>query len=317
MTKDIILITGVAGFIGSSLASELLQRNYTVVGIDALIRPDRKKSNYKNLELLTNYTNFYFYNEDIRSNNLLTVFKKHNISKVVHLAALAGVRTSITNADLYFDINVNGTKNIYQIASDNHVKRFIFASSSSVYGNSNKIPFSESQKLFPKSPYAKSKRDAERFIKNNYKKHKISCIILRFFSVYGPRGRSDMAPYLFTKAAFNAEVIKQYGQGNSARDYTYISDIVNGIIKSLEVNLKYEIINLGNSRPILLSDLVTTIETITNRKIVKKILPANATESFITYADIRKAKKLLDWEPRIELKQGMKNFIDWYKNTQL
>ncbi len=316
---ETVLITGCAGFIGSQLSKTLLQKNSTVIGIDNFNHAYNPKFKKHNISILTKNKNFHFHTIDITQKTALQkLFKKYSIQKIIHLAARAGIRKSIRYPQLYRRVNIEGTKILYSLAQNHDVKQFIFASSSSVYGNSKKIPFQESMQLpTSPSPYAKSKHDAEKILASLYKKKKIPTTILRFFSVYGPHGRPDMAPYLFTQAILNNQTITQFGDGTSARDYTYISDITNGIVKVLEKVPDFEVYNLGNHYPVTLNSLIETIEKITKKKMARKILPPRKEESEKTWADITKAQNQLSWKPEVAFESGMKEFITWFKKNRM
>ena len=314
-----ILITGVAGFIGSSLAERILSATKsTVIGVDIFTdfyNPLYKKANLKRLK---KYPNFVFFETDIRDEKVInSLFSKFTPQSVVHLAALTGVRTSFKFPNRYNKVNILGTETLARIASKHYVQSFIFASSSSVYGSTQEVPFRESQKLKPMSPYAKTKLEGEKILLQYAKKSNLPVTILRLFSVYGPNGRPDMAPYLFTEAAFSGREISQFGDGTSARDYTFIEDVVRAFENAIKYKHTSEIINIGNSSPIPLSKLVQLVEQKANHKINRIINPANPGESIITYADIQKAKKILQWIPQVSFEQGMHKFINWYKQHRL
>ncbi len=309
-----ILLTGCAGFIGSHLCEELLQKGHSIIGIDDLndYYPSERKQ--ANLKLLSD-ENFKFHEIDIRDEEMLKhLFSDHSFDAVIHIAARAGVRPSLKDPELYHEVNVKATESLLKLSKENKLKKFIFGSSSSVYGESKQIPFTESQdNLIQISPYAKTKFEAEQLCKKYADDMKI--IALRFFTVYGPRGRPDMAPYIFLSKAINDEPIDKYGDGTSSRDYTYVADIVAGIIAALEyaenMQSDFEIVNLGNSRPITLNDFIATIEKVTGKKLEINELPMQEGDVPITFADISKAKELLGWEPKISLEQGLKNTYDW------
>lgn len=316
MNNRKILVTGNAGFIGSNLTKKLLALGYQVIGIDNFNDYYNPKIKEKNIAEYK--TNFKQYRLDILDKDKLElVFDKEKPQIIIHLAARAGVRPSLSNPKLYFQVNVTGTKNLLDLAKKYSVKQFIFASSSSVYGNQKKIPFSESDKLGkPVSPYAETKLKGEELCRQFNLETKIPTTCLRFFTVYGPSGRPDMAPYLFTQAILNHQPITRYGDGSTQRDYTYIDDIVNGIIAATLRPLKYEIINLGNNQPVELNRFIKTLEEITREKarIIEK--PRHPADVPRTYADITKAKKLLNWQPTTDLTTGLTKFVDWFKLTQ-
>jgi len=313
-----ILVTGCAGFIGFNLSKALLEKNFRVIGVDNLNNAYDVRFKRKNITALNKSSNFTFFKKDIRNKAAIEgVFKKYTIDIVIHLAARTGIRKSIRYPKLYHAVNVVGTKNIYDLSFKYGVGQFIFASSSSVYGNSKKLPFSEQNKL-PKatSPYAASKKQAEKLLLKLHKQYKISTTILRLFSAYGPYGRPDMAPYLFTKALLSTKYIIQFGDGTSARDYTFIDDIVTGFLSALAKKRVFAIINLGNNYPVTLSTLIKTIENETKQPVKRKILPKRKEESIITWADITSAKATLDWTPHTQFDTGMKRFVSWYKKNR-
>jgi UDP-glucuronate 4-epimerase len=313
INKKIILVTGHAGFIGSSLVSELLSLKYLVVGVDNFNDYYEPKQKERNVKPFKGNKNFCEYRLDITDKkNLEQVFEDHKIDVVAHLAARAGVRPSILDPDLYEKVNVMGTKNVLELAGQYKIKQLVMASSSSVYGNQTKTPFSESDKLDkPVSPYAETKLKAEELCREYGERYDLMITVLRFFTVYGPKGRPDMAPYLFTQKILNNETITRYGDGSSSRDYTYIDDIVAGILKAIEKPFKFEIINLGNNKPVELNQFIETIEELTGKKAVIRQEPRHPADVKQTYADISKAKKLLGWEPKTELKEGLKKLIEW------
>lgn len=314
-----ILITGCAGFIGSSLAEKLIQ-NYKIVGLDDFNDYYSPKTKEKNIVELTKFKNFNIYNGSILDDKIVAnIFQKHKVDKIVHLAARAGVRPSLQNPQLYMSVNFLGTQKILDFAVKNNVKQFVFASSSSVYGNNAKVPFSENDSLdCPISPYAISKIAGEKlcWLYNNI--YKMPTTVLRFFSVYGPKGRPDMAPYIFTEKILKGEKIEVYGDGSQARDFTYIDDIADGIMKVITKKFKFEIINLGNSYPVSVRELISSIEKTTGKKAKIEYLPERLGDVKKTFADISKAKKLLSWQPKHKFEDGIKKFFKWIlSNPQL
>ena len=250
-----ILVTGCAGFIGSHVTDRLLKEGFDIVGVDNFNDYYDPKVKERNLQEAARSRHFNLYREDILNFEAIeNIFKKEKPQKVIHLAARAGVRASIDNPLLYAKVNVSGTVDLLKLSVDFGIKQFIFGSSSSVYGNSKRLPFSENDQCDQIiSPYGASKRAAEFWVESFHKTYGLKSTVLRFFTVYGPRGRPDMAPALFTKAILKEEIIKQFGDGTSSRDYTYIDDIIDGIMKSLNKNLDFKIINLGNNNPVSLS----------------------------------------------------------------
>lgn len=313
------LITGGAGFIGSSLADSLLKENNKIVVVDNFCdyyNPELKEENVKdNL----NNPNYKLYRIDIRDkDNLDKVFIENKIDCVIHLAAMAGVRPSIENPILYQEVNCLGTQNILECMKKNNVNKLVMASSSSVYGNCKEVPFKETFVVdYAISPYAATKKANEVMTHVYHKLNDINVIMLRFFTVFGPRQRPDLAINKFTRLMLNDEEIPMYGDGNTSRDYTYIGDIVDGIersIKYVEENKDvYEIINLGNSSPISLKEMINTIGEVLNKIPNIKQLPMQPGDVDRTYADISKAQKLLGYNPKTTFKKGIENFAEWYK----
>jgi UDP-glucuronate 4-epimerase len=313
-----VLVTGQAGFIGSHLTEKLLKKGYRVVGVDNFNDYYSPKQKQANIKLLGKDKNFKEYRLDIlETEKLKKVFEENKIELIAHLAARAGVRPSILNPELYKKVNIQGTKNLLEMAKEFKIKRFILASSSSVYGDQKKVPFSESDRLGkPLSPYAASKQEAEKLCREYAGKYRMQMTILRFFTVYGPRGRPDMAPYLFTEKILKGKPIIRFGDGSSSRDYTYVGDIVEGIIKAVERPFEFEIINLGNNQPVKLNEFIALIEKLIGKKARIKKQPRHPADVKRTYADINKAKKLLGWQPKTDLETGMRKFIEWYKNQR-
>ena len=313
------LITGGAGFIGSSLADSLLKENNKIVIVDNFCNyynPELKEENVKdNL----NNPNYKLYRIDIRDkDNLDKVFTENKIDCVIHLAAMAGVRPSIENPILYQEVNCLGTQNILECMKKNNVNKLVMASSSSVYGNCKEVPFKETFVVdYAISPYAATKKANEVMTHVYHKLNDINVIMLRFFTVFGPRQRPDLAINKFTRLMLNDEEIPMYGDGNTSRDYTYIGDIVDGIersIKYVEENKDvYEIINLGNSSPISLKEMINIIGEVLNKTPNIKQLPMQPGDVDRTYADISKAQKLLGYNPKTTFKKGIENFAEWYK----
>jgi UDP-glucuronate 4-epimerase len=307
-----ILVTGGAGFIGSHLCETLLKIGRQVVCIDNFndyYDPRIKEENIK--QFLSN-KKFILYRTDITNfDGLLAIFKKHRIDAILHVAARAGVRPSIENPRIYAQTNVEGTLNLLDLAKQFSIKKFIFASSSSVYGL-GKVPFNEEKNTYsPISPYASTKVCAELLCKTYHDLYGIPMVCLRLFTVYGPRGRPDMAPCKFMRLILEGKEIPVFGDGNSKRDYTYVGDIAEGFIAALEKDIPFDTINLGNSKPEKLSALIGAIEKHTGKKAKIKRLPEQIGDVPITYADISKAKKVLGWEPKTSLDKGIKQMVDW------
>ena len=312
-----ILVTGGAGFIGSNLIERLLKDGYDIVCLDNFndyYNPEIKRGNIKPY---LREKRFNLVEADIRDKDALKkVFEKYKFQKVIHLAAQAGVRLSLKQPNLYVDVNVNGTLNLLELSREYKIKNFIFGSSSSVYGATKEIPFSEEGKLKPISPYGVSKRAGELLCSTYNHLYNLSFTIFRFFTVYGPRQRPDMAIHKFTKLIDEGKEIYLYGNGETSRDYTYISDIVEGIVSALNKDFNYEIFNLGNSNPTNLSRLISLIEKNLGKSAKIKYLPEQPGDPFITFADISKSKEMLNYNPKINMEEGIKNFIEWYKNEK-
>ncbi len=311
-----ILVTGGAGFIGSHLCERLLSEGHNVVNIDNYndyYDPQIKRKNVRNSLLNENYT---FYEADIRDADLMReIFGHEEIDAVVHLAAMAGVRPSIENPLLYTEVNIVGTVNILNEIVRNKIQNFVFASSSSVYGNSKKDVFSEDDNVdFPISPYAASKKSIELIAHTYHHLYDISTVGLRFFTVYGPRQRPDLAIHKFAKKIIKGEKISLYGDGSTMRDYTFIDDIINGVVKAINYSVEnscYEIFNLGESRTISLLEMVDVIEKKIGKKAIREFLPMQPGDVDKTSADISKSKKMLGYNPQTDFEEGISKFIDW------
>jgi len=308
-----ILITGGAGFIGSNLVDTLLRLGNKVIcydNFDNFYDRTIKENNIK--EALKN-PSFILQEADIRSMECLQdCFNEQRPDIVIHLAAKAGVRHSLENPELYYDVNVLGTLNILEAMKKFGIKKMIFASSSSVYGNNKKIPFAEDDPVdTPISPYAATKKASELLCHTYNYLYNIDIFVLRFFTVFGPRQRPDLAIHKFTNLIKEGKPIPFYGDGYESRDYTYIDDIIQGIVKSLEKLKGYEIINLGNSKTIKLFEMVKCIENALQRKAIIEKYPKQPGDVLTTFADISKAKNLIDYSPLTAFNEGVINFIKW------
>lgn len=311
-----ILITGCAGFIGSSFAEEILKNNSNkieyIVGIDNFDDFYSKTTKQNNMNNFINNNLFKFYKTDINDiQSMEKIFNKYKFDVVVHFAAKPGVRNSFKNPEDYFLSNEIGTLNVLKLMKKYNVNRIIFASSSSVYGDCGEKTFSDStKKLVPISPYSLSKKLAEELIDFYSRMFGINAICLRFFSVYGPKQRPDLVIHKFIKAILNDEPVTVYGDGKSYRDYTYISDIVDGIISAVFSDLKgYQIINLGSGKTIDLHKMVKYIEKELNKKAKIIYNPSVKGDIFGTKADLTKAKKLLNYEPKVTFEEGIHKYI--------
>ncbi|MBJ13445.1 MAG: protein CapI [Candidatus Marinimicrobia bacterium] len=309
-----ILITGAAGFIGFHLTKSLLDDGFEICGIDNLNNyydPTLKKDR---LKILRDYSNFTFEKVDISNKEKLNkLFNKINPEKVVNLSAQAGVRYSIENPYAYVSSNLVGFVNIIELCRQNNVKGLIYASSSSVYGANKKIPFSIDDRVDkPLALYGATKR-ANELIAHSYSHlYNLNTTGLRYFTVYGPWGRPDMAMYIFTSKIINNEAIPLFNNGDMKRDFTYIDDIVYGTRAALDKNYKYEIFNLGNHKSERLKDIISLIEKHLSKKAKIKKLPMQPGDVKRTFADIDHSIKMLNYQPQTSIEDGIPKFIDWY-----
>jgi UDP-glucuronate 4-epimerase len=311
-----IIVTGGAGFIGSHVVEYLLKNEYHVTAIDNYDSFYPKETKQKNLSAVINHPHLIFHELDIIDANALEENLTGSYQAIIHLAAKAGVRPSIENPIAYQQTNVGGTQNLLEFARKKNILQFVFASSSSVYGINKNIPWRESDGLLnPISPYASTKISGELLGHVYSHLYNIRFIGLRFFTVFGPRQRPDLAIHAFSKKILNNETIPFFGDGNTQRDYTFIDDIVQGIIGALNYEkTNYEIINLGNSHAVSLSELVSTIETVFEKKAIINKLPEQPGDVPITFSDISKAKELLNYLPNTSLKDGVIRFKEWFEN---
>ncbi len=310
-----IVVTGGAGFIGSHLIDRLLQYDFEIINIDNLddyYDISKKRNNILRHQKSKKYS---FFDVDIRDKETLSSIIDNDVQMIVHLAAKAGVRPSIINPIAYQEVNVTGTQNLLEEAREKKINRFIFASSSSVYGNNPNYPWKEDDAvLLPISPYASTKVSGELLGHVYSHLYGISFLALRFFTVYGPRQRPDLVIHKFLKLMSQGNEIPVFGNGSSLRDYTYIDDIVDGIIKALNYNeTLYEVINLGNNKTIKLNELIEILEMISGIKTQKKYLPEQPGDVKQTWADISKAQKLLSYSPKTSIMDGISNLYTWLK----
>jgi UDP-glucuronate 4-epimerase len=311
---SIVLVTGGAGFIGSHLCEKLLLLGHDVINIDnfnSYYDPLLKRRNCIEAQAKQNYK---LIQGDIRDKVLLgQVFKKYKIDTIIHLAALAGVRKSIENTLEYVDVDIKGTVNLLEFSKMYNIKKFIFASTSSVYGF-NGTPFKEEDSVISQaSPYAVAKLSGELFCRNYNRLYGIPIVCLRFFTVYGPRQRPEMAIHHFTRCIEEGREVTIFGNGKSSRDYTYIEDIIQGIIASMQVKSSFDIFNLGGAEPVALNDLIYVIEKKLGKTSKKVYLGNQQGDVEHTYADITKAKKQLGYSPKVKLEEGIERFIHWYR----
>lgn len=310
-----VLVTGAAGFIGSHLAEKLARRGDTVVGLDNFndyYDPNRKRDNERRL---TSYPNFKMIEADIRDREkMLALFAAEQFEAVAHLAALAGVRNAVQYPDLYVAVDYNGSQHLMDGARLNGLANFVFASTSSVYGDTNQIPFVETDSCDrPLQPYAAAKRATEILGYTYHYLYGLNFTAIRFFTVYGPYGRPDMMAYLVAESITKGQPIPLYNGGNMYRDWTFVEDITDGVMAAIDRPVGYEIINLGRGEPILLTHFVELIEKLAGKKANLVNTPKIAADVVRTYANIDKARQLLDYQPKVSVEDGVQRFWEWYR----
>jgi UDP-glucuronate 4-epimerase len=312
-----LLVTGGAGFIGSHLVERLLARGDEVVCLDDFNDYYDPAIKRENISTSIGSPRFKLIEGDIRDGDLLQALaRQHELDVIVHLAARAGVRASIKEPQLYAEVNCGGTMNLLEMARRAGIGCFIFGSSSSVYGIGSKVPFTEDEGVEnPISPYAATKRACELFCYTYHQLYGINTACLRFFTVYGPRQRPEMAIHKFTRRILHGEPIEMYGDGTSSRDYTYIDDIIDGVLKAVDTPVPFAIFNLGESRTIELQQLITLIERETGRKAVIKRLSPQPGDVPKTYADVSRARSVLGYNPQTQIEEGIGKFVTWYRTT--
>jgi UDP-glucuronate 4-epimerase len=312
-----ILVTGGAGFIGSHLVEALVRDGHDVVvldNFDTFYDPAVKR---RNLAAFAGRPGFALVEGDIRDEKRVeAIFGSHPIGVVVHLAARAGVRPSIEQPLLYSDVNLNGTVVLLEACRRHNVGKFVFGSSSSVYGNNPKVPFAEKDDVErPISPYAATKRAGELLCATYHALYRLNVFALRFFTVYGPRQRPEMAIHKFTRFIDRGLPLPRFGDGSTRRDYTYVSDVVAGVLRAIERVQGYEIINLGGSRTTRLTDLIALLETRLGRKAVVEAQPDQPGDVVTTWADVDKAHRLLGYDPKVTIEDGLTRFVEWYRSA--
>lgn len=309
-----ILVTGAAGFIGSHLVQALLEKGNDVFGIDNFDEYYAREIKEENIKEATNNDRFHFLNLDLRDRPSVKALLQNEFDVVVHLAGRGGVRRSILEPEKYIELNYLSTFNLIESMKETGHKKIVFASTSSVYGNRSQIPFKEDEMAdCPISPYSATKKACEVLLYAYHHLYNFDVYALRFFTVYGPRQRPDMAIYKLVKSIFKEEVFEKFGNGKTERDYTFVSDIINGVVNSVERVSGYEIINIGGSNTVELNRLISLAEEIIGKKaiIVEKPIPEG--DVLRTYADVSKAKNLIGFSPKIPIEEGLKIFIDWFK----
>ncbi len=313
-----ILVTGAAGFIGSHLSERLIAGGATVIGLDnfdPFYSADVKRANIADC---LSSDGFKLIEGDIRDGDCVrSILQSNTVDIIVHLAAKAGVRPSIEDPVGYQDTNINGTVVMLEAAKEFGVGKFIFASSSSIYGNNENIPFSESDNVdFPISPYAATKKACELICYTYSHLYNIDMTCLRFFTVYGPRQRPDLAICKFVKLIEDGKPIPVFGDGSMQRDFTYIDDIIDGVTAAMEKCDGYEIYNLGESRPVRLDKLIEEIETALGKKAIIARKPPQPGDVDRTYADITKAKQQLGYDPNTDITVGLQKFVEWFRQNR-
>ncbi len=315
LNKKTILITGSAGFIGFHSAKKLLEAGHVIIGADNF--NDYYDPNLKEARnaILEGFTNFKLYRGDLSDEAFVErIFNENKIDQICHLAAQAGVRYSLENPRVYINANINAFMNILEAARNYQIKDLVYASSSSVYGNNKKVPFSVSDSVDnPISLYAATKKADELMAHTYSHLFNINTTGLRFFTVIGPYGRPDMALMLFTEAILKQEQIKVFNHGKMKRDFTYIDDIVEGVILALEKTDGYQIFNLGNNKPVELEYFITCLEKELGMEAVKNYLEMQAGDVLETFADIEHTKKVLGWEPKTSTEEAIRAFVGWYR----
>lgn len=312
-----VLITGAAGFIGSNLADDLLKSGIKVFGIDNFDPFYDRSIKEANVVNALKNKDYELHEGDIRDTAFVSrCLESFKPDIVIHLAAKAGVRPSLLDPAAYYDVNVMGTLNILESMKKHNIRKLLFASSSSVYGNNKKVPFSESDNVdCPVSPYAASKKAGELLCHTFYHIYKMDIFCLRFFTVYGPRQRPDLAINKFTRAILSDNEITIYGDGTTSRDYTHINDIIQGIRKAIFKLQGFDIFNLGESSTVSLNRLVSLLEQYTGKKARKYFMPFQEGDVVQTFANISKAGKLLDYAPEVEFESGIRDYIKWHLDT--
>lgn len=316
-----VLVTGAAGFIGSHVTEALLERGHEVIGVDNFDPFYDRVVKERNLEIARAHDAFRLSELDIAEDGALSAIPA-GVDSVIHLAALAGVRPSIAQPERYWRVNVMGTSALVSFAKRRGIRTFVFASSSSVYGNNDRVPFSESDRVdHPISPYAATKKSGELLCHTASHLDGLTALCLRFFTVYGPRQRPDLAIHKFARLMLSGEGIPMFGDGSTSRDYTYISDTVDGVLKGYDWALRnegaYEVVNLGESRTVTLSEMIRVIGEELGVEPRINQLPMQPGDVDRTYADVDKARRLFDYDPRIEFREGVRRFVAWLRDARM
>ncbi len=317
-SKPTTLVTGGAGFIGSHLVDALLARRERVICLDNFSNYYLPAQKRHNLRASLEDPGFILVEGDIRDRPLvMSLFDDYHPQRVAHLAAMAGVRYSIPRASLYVDVNIGGTVNMLDAAQEYQVENFVLASTSSIYGRTDQIPFREGQSTdHPLAPYPATKKACEVMAHAYYNLFGLNVTALRFFTVYGPRVRRDMMAYMVMDRIVRGETITLFDAGDMHRDWTYVDDIIAGVVAALDKPLGYEILNIGRGEPVHLREFVTIIEEIVGHPAVLEAPPAPPSEPPITYADVGKARQLLGYKPQISVREGLTKTWEWYQAIQ-
>ena len=306
------LVTGAAGFIGARTSQMLIEQGHTVVGIDNMndaYDPRMKDYRLKKLQAMEGFT---FHKHDISEKSAIDLFKNEKLDGVINLAARAGVRYSVENPWVFLESNVTGTLNMLEVCRQFGCKKFILASTSSIYGENPEYPTPETASSSePMQPYAASKKGAEALVHSYHHLYDIDVTIVRYFTVYGPAGRPDLAIFRFVKWIIEGEPIRINGDGKQSRGFTYVDDIARGTIAALKP-LGYEVINLGGHEVISINGLVDLVEDLTGKKANVQYGPPNLADMFMNQADVTKAREMLGWDPQVNLREGIGNLIKWY-----
>lgn len=310
-----ILVTGGAGFIGSHLVDVLLARGDRVVCIDNFNDYYDPAIKHHNVAPHSGNANYTLIEDDIRDAALVNrLFEEHGITRVAHLAAMAGVRYSTTRAPLYTEVNLNGTINLLEAARLNDIQNFVLASTSSIYGETDQIPFREEQPAdLPLAPYPATKKAAEVMAYAYHNLFALNITAVRFFTVYGPRVRPDMMAYMVIERLLKGEKITLFNNGEMHRDWTYVDDIIAGVVAALDKPLGYEIVNLGRGEPVRLGDFVDILSELTGKQPLIEAIDAPPTEPLITYADVSKAGRLFGYQPKTSIADGLVHTWKWYQ----
>ncbi len=317
MTK--ILVTGSAGFIGSHLCEALLEKGYSVIGVDNFDPFYKKEYKLHNLGVNQGHENFSFLEADLKKKGLISP-AFDNVDVVIHLAGKAGVRPSIEDPQSYIDNNISVTENVLAIMQQKGIKKLLFASSSSVYGNNPNTPWRETLDINnPISPYAFTKKSCELLNHTYHHLYNIDILNLRFFTVFGPRQRPDLAIHKFIKMMYREETIPMFGDGSTSRDYTFVKDTVAGIIGAMDYIIKnddvFDVVNLGHHHPVKLTNLIKAIGKATGKKPLIEQKPMQPGDVNITYADIEKARSMFGYDPKTPLEEGLRSFVEWFKEN--